>query len=180
VNASTRNLCRSFTGRMLSDPARPTLETRRPRRVCCAVKAHRSCDAVRGCGLLATDSRDLTLTCRLAYSSTVRSRGNALSTQYLLTDCNHCTHRLWEWLPGSPPAGLCTCYTIRRLPCAIGGRMIAPHQSSTLRDVPSRLYGSRRAVNVLLENCAPHCTALAAPPALLVWLHAGVIIAKGF
>ena len=40
------------------------------------------------------------------------------------------------------------------------------------------LYGSRRAVNVLLASCAPHCTALAPPPALLVWLHAGVIIVE--
>ncbi|HUD54068.1 MAG TPA: hypothetical protein VMR02_02485, partial [Terracidiphilus sp.] len=28
---------------------------------------------------------------------------------------------------------------------------------------PFRLYGSLRAVNVLLASCAPHCTALAPP-----------------
>jgi hypothetical protein len=179
VNASTWNLCRSFTVRMLSDPARRTLETRPARRVCCAAKPYRSRDAVRGCAVLATSSQKLTFSCRSPYSHGIRSHGRTLSTQYPLTDSNHSTRRLWR-LPGSPSNILCTCYTIKRLPCAIGGRMIAPYQSSTLRDVPSRLYGSRRAVNVLLENCAPHCTALAPPPALLVWLHAGVIVVKRF
>ena len=101
------------------------------------------------------------------------------------THCVHTTfaHRLRLFhspsvgrLPGSASDTLCTCYTIRRISCAIGGRMIAPYQS--LRDTPFRLYGSLRAVNVLLASCAPHCTALAPPPALLVWLHAGVIIVE--
>ncbi len=180
MNASTWNLCRSFTGRMLSDPAWRSLIARTARRVCRAVKAHRLCDTVRGCAVLATDSQKLTFSCRSRYPHAIRSHGHTLSTQYPLTHSNHCTRRLRGRSPGSAPNNLCTCYTIRRLPCAIGGRMIAPYQSSTLRDVPSRLYGSRRAVNVLLENCAPHCTALAAPPALLVWLHAGVIVVKRF
>ena len=177
MNASTWNLCRSFTGRMLSDPAWRSLIARTARRVCCAVKAHRLCDTVRDCALLATDSQKLTFSCRSPYSRTVCSRGHALSTQHPLTSSYHSTHRLWP-LPGSAPNSLCTCSTIRRLPWATGGRMIAPYRS--LRDVPFRLYGSRRAVNVLLASCAPHCTALAPPPALLVWLHAGVITVRRF
>ena len=54
--------------------------------------------------------------------------------------------------------------------------MIAP-QSSTLRDVPFRLYDSLRAVKVV-RPCRPDAstvTALAPPPALFVWLHAGAI-----
>ena len=177
MNASTRNLRRSFAGRMLANPARRSLISRPARRVCCAARAHRSRVAVRGCAVLATDSRDMTLTCRSPHSSTVRGRVHTLSTQRPLTDANHCT-RCLQGLPGGTSNILCTWYTIGRLPCATGGRMIAPYQS--LRDVPFRLYGSRRAVNVLLESCAPHCTALAPPPALLVWLHAGVITVKRF
>src|SRR5208282_952326 len=56
---------------MLADPARRTLETRPARRVCCAAKPYRSRAAVRGCAVLATDSRDMTLRCRLFYSRTV-------------------------------------------------------------------------------------------------------------
>ena len=177
MNLSTWNLRRSFAGRMLADPARRSLISRPARRVCCAAKPYGSHVAVRGCAVLATDSREVTLRCRSPYSRTVRSRGHPLPTQHPLTSSNHSTRRLWP-LPGSPSNILCTCYTIRRLLCAIGGRMIAPYQSSTLRDVPFRFYGSRRAVNVLLASCAPHLTALAPPPALLVWLHAGVIAAK--
>jgi len=180
VNASTWNLCRSFAGRMLSDPARRSLIARTARRVCRAVKAHRSCDTVRGCAVLATDSQKLTFSCRSPYSHAIRSHGRTLSTQYPLTDSNHCTRRLRGWSPGGDPNILCTCYTIRRLPCATRGQMIAPCQLSTLRDMPFRLYGSRRAVNVLLASCAPHLTALAPPPVLLVWLHAGVIVVKRF
>jgi hypothetical protein len=180
VNASTWNLCRSFAGRMLPDPARRSLISRPARRVCCAVKAHRSRDAVRGCALLATDSRALTLTCRSPYLSTVRGRGHTRSTQYPLTGSDHSVRRLWR-LPGNPSHSLCTCYTIRRLPCATGGRMTAP-QSSTLRDVPFRLYDSLCAVKVV-RPCRPDAstvTALAPPPALFVWLHAGAITAERF
>ena len=158
------NLCRSFAGRMLADPARRSLMSRPARRVCHAVKAHRSCDAVRGCALLATDSRDVPVTCRSPHSSTVRRRGHSLSTQRSLTGSDHSTRRLWK-LPGNSSRVLRTCYTIRRLPCAIGGRMIALHQSSTLRDVPFRLYGSLRAVKVV-RPCRPDAstvTALAPP-----------------
>ena len=179
MNASAWNLCRSFAGKMLSDPARRSLMSRPARRVCRAAKTHRSCDAVRGCASLATDSRDLTLTCRSHHSNTVRGRGHTVSAQRSVTRSNHSTRRMWK-LPGSPSNILCTRYTIRRLTCATGGRMIAPYQSSTLRDVPFRLYGSRRAVNVLLASCAPHLTALAPPPALLVWLHAGLVTVKRF
>jgi hypothetical protein len=179
MKASAWNPCRSFAGRIPSDPARRSLISRPVRRVCRAVKAHQSRDAVRGCAVLATDSREVTLRCRSPYSRTVRSRGHPLPTQHPITSSNHSTRRLWP-LPGSPSNILCTCYTIRRLLCAIGGRMIAPYQSSTLRDVPFRFYGSRRAVNVLLASCAPHLTALAPPPALLVWLHAGLVTVKRF
>jgi len=163
VNASTWNLCRSFTGRMLSDPAWRSLIARTARRVCRAVKAHRSCDTVRGCAVLATDSQKLTFSCRSPYSHAIRSDGHTLSTQHPLTDSNHCTRRLRGWSPGSGPNILCTCYTIRRLPFATDGRMIAPYQS--LRDVPFRLYGSLRAVKVV-RPCRPDAstvTALAPP-----------------
>ena len=164
MNESTRNLRRSFAGRMLANPARRSLISRPARRVCCAVKTYRMCVAVRGCAVLATDSRDLTLTRRSPYSGTVRSRGHALSTQYPLTDTNHCT-RCLRGLPGGPSNILCTCYTITRLPCATGGRMIAPYQTPTLRDVPFRLYGLRRAVKVVLPRRpdASTVTALAPP-----------------
>jgi hypothetical protein len=132
---------------MLSDPAWRSLIARTARRVCRAVKAHRSCDTVRGCAVLATDSQKLTFSCRSPYSHAIRSDGHTLSTQHPLTDSNHCTRRLRGWSPGSGPNILCTCYTIRRLPFATDGRMIAPYQS--LRDVPFRLYGSLRAVKVL-------------------------------
>ena len=71
-----------------------------------------------------------------------------MSAQRSLTGFDHSTRRLSR-LPCNPSNNLCTCYTITRLPCATGGRLIAPYQSSTLRDVPFRLYGSRRAVKVL-------------------------------
>jgi hypothetical protein len=162
VNASTGNLCRSFAGRMLADPARRSLISPPARRVCCAAKTYRMHVVVRGCASLATDSRDVPVTCWSPHSSTVRGREHSLSTQQSLTGSDHSTRRLWR-LPGNPSYLLCTGYTIRRLPCATGGRMIALPQSSTLRDVPFRLYGSPRAVNVLLASCAPHCTALAPP-----------------
>jgi hypothetical protein len=163
MNASKWNLRRSLAGRMLADPARRPLISHLARRVCCAVRTYRMHVAVRGCALLATDSQLVPHTCRSAYPGTVRCLCHALSTQYPLTDSNHCTRRLPKCLTGSPSSILCTRYTITRLPCATGGRMIAPYQSSTLRDVPFRLYGSLRAVNVLLASCAPHCTALAPP-----------------
>lgn len=162
MNASTWNLCRSFAGRMLSDPARRSLRSHPARRVCRAVKAHRSYDAVRGCALLATDSRNVALTCRSADSSKVLGCSHALSTHYPLINSNPCTC-CPQALPGSPSENLCNCYTIRRLPCV--GRMIAPYQSSTLRDVPVRLYGSLRAVKVV-RPCRPDAstvTALAPP-----------------
>jgi hypothetical protein len=132
---------------MLSDPARRSLMSRPARRVCHAVRAHLSCDAVRDCALLATDSRDVMLTCQSHHSNTVRGRGHTVSAQRPLTGSDYFTRPLSR-LPGSTSNIFCTCYTITLLPCANGGRMIAPYQS-LLRDVPFRLYGSRRAVKVL-------------------------------
>jgi hypothetical protein len=179
VNASTWILCRSFTGRMLSDPAWRSLIARTARRVCRAVKAHRSCDTVRGCAVLATDSQQRPSVAGQALRGQSVVAVTLCPRNVCFADSNHSTRRLRR-LPGSASETLCTWYTIRRISCAIDGRMIVPYQSSTLRDVPFRLYGSRRAVNVLLASCAPHLTALAPPPALLVWLHAGVIIVKTF
>jgi hypothetical protein len=165
VNVATCNLRRSFAGRMLSDPAWRSLLSRPARRVCHAVKAHRSCDAVRGCALLATDSRDVMLSCRSPYSRTARSHGHALSTQFPPTDSNPYTGCLRRWFLGSPSNILCTWCTIRRLTCATGGRMIALYQSLTLREVPFRLYGSLRAVKVEFPCCPelPPLTVLAPP-----------------
>ena len=87
-----------------------------------------------------------------------------MSAQRSLTGFDHSTRRLSR-LPCNPSNNLCTCYTITRLPCATGGRLIAPYQSSTLRDVPFRLYGSLRAVKVV-RPCRPDAstvTALAPP-----------------
>jgi len=51
--------------------------------------------------------------------------------------------------------------------------MIPLYHPSTAREaVPAALYGSLRAVNVLLASCAPHCTALAPPTAWHLGLHA--------
>ena len=148
MNATTRNLRRPFAGRMLADPARRTLETRPARRVCCAAKPYRSCDAVRGCALLATDSRDMTLSCRSLLFTYARGCSHALSTQYSLADC---THAIAVSGVGclAVLSTSCTCYTITQRPRATGRRMIAPYLSLTLRDVPFRLYGSLRAVKVL-------------------------------
>jgi hypothetical protein len=112
------------------------------------------------------------ISCGSRNSRTVRGRGHARTARRLLSDFSHSTRRPGN-LSSSSSCGLCTCYTIGRLPYAMRGRMIPLYQSSTVRDVPLRLYGSLRAVNVLLASCAPHCTALAPPAAWLVWLHAG-------
>ncbi len=164
MNATTYDLRRPFAGRMLADPARRLLISHPARRVCRAVSAYRSHVAVRGCALLATDSRNLTLTCRLAYSNTVCSRGHASPTQYPLTDSNQCT-RCLRGLPGNLSQILCSWYTISQLACATGGRMIAPYQPSASRDVPFRLYGSLRAVKVEFP-CRPELPPLTvlAPP----------------
>jgi hypothetical protein len=148
VNATTRNLRRPFAGRMLADPARRTLETRPARRVCCAAKPYRSCDAVRGCAVLATDSRDMTLSCRSFYSRTpvVAAMPRPRSTRSQ-------TAHMQSLSPGVGCLAVlstsCTCYTITQRPRATGRRMIAPYLSLTVRDVPFRLYGSLHAVKVL-------------------------------
>ena len=149
MKASTWNPCRSFAGRIPSDPARRSLISRPVRRVCRAVKAHRSRDAVRGCAVLATDSQQ-----RPSVAGQAHHRGQSAVVVTLclrnvcFADSYHSTRRLWR-SPGSASDTLCTWYTIRRISCAIGGRMFVPYQSSTLRDVPFRLYGSLRAVKVL-------------------------------
>ena len=148
MNESTRNLRRPSAGRMLADPARPTLETRRARRVCCAAKPYQSHVAVRGCAVLATDSRDMTLSCRSFYSHTPvaaampcpRSTRSQAAISAIAVSGVGCLAVL---------STSCTCSTIKQLPRTTGGRMIAPYLSLTLRDVPFRLYGSLRAVKVL-------------------------------
>jgi len=180
VNESTRNLRRPFAGRMLADPARRTLISRPVRRVCRAVKAHRSRDAVRGCAVLATDSLHMALSCRSPYPRTARSRGHALSAQFPAHGLQLLQSLSPGVLLGSPLDILCTCYTITQLPRATGGRMIAPYQSLTLREAPFRLYGSLCAVKVELPCCLelPPLTVRAPPTAWLLRLHAGVIIVK--
>jgi hypothetical protein len=148
VNAPTWNLCRSFAGRMQSDPAQRSLMSRPARRVCCAVKTYRSHGAVRGCALLATDSQQRPSVAGQAFRGQSVVAVTLCLRNVCFTDSNHSTLRLWR-LPGSPSDNLCTWYTITRLPRATGSRMIVPYQSSTLRDMPFRLYGSRRAVKVL-------------------------------
>ncbi len=171
MNATTCNLRRSFAGRMLSDPARRTLKSRPARRVCCAAKAHPSRVAVRGYALLATDSQE-----RPSIA------GQPLRGQSVVAD-TPCPHSLLsltpiipialhEGCPRRPSDILCTSHTVERLPCAICGRMIPLHQSSTLRG--SRFDCTARCAPSIYcsQSCAPHCTALAPPPAL-VWLHVG-------
>jgi hypothetical protein len=165
VNTSTCNLRRPVADKMLSDPAQRSLKLPPARRVCRAANTYRIPVAVRGCVLLATDSRNATVSCRSADSSRVLSYSDAPSIRCPLIDSTHCTRRLRKCLPESPSSILCTCYTTRQLPCATSGRMIAPYQSSTLRDVPFRLYGSPRAVKVV-RPCRPDAstvTALAPP-----------------
>ena len=164
MNASTWNLCRSFAGRMLADPARRSLISRPARRVRLAARAHRSCDAVRGCASPATDSQQRPSVAGQALQGQSVVAVTLCLRNVSFASSDHPARRLWR-LPGNPSHILCTCYTITRLPCATGGRMIAPYQSSTLRDVPFRLYGSLRAVKVV-RPCRPDAstvTALAPP-----------------
>ena len=150
---------------MLADPSRRSLMSRPARRVCCAAKPYGTHAAVRSCALLATDSRDVTLSCRSAYLRTARGRYHAVSTQYSLTKCNHCNRCLRGWSRASHSDNLCICYTFPRLSCGTDCRMIASYQSLTLRDVPFRLYGSLRAVKVVFPCCPepPPLTVLAPP-----------------
>ncbi len=133
---------------MLADPARRSLISRPARRVRLAARAHRSCDAVRGCASPATDSQQRPSVAGQALQGQSVVAVTLCLRNVSFASSDHPARRLWR-LPGNPSHILCTCYTITRLPCATGGRMIAPYQSSTLRDVPFRLYGSLRAVKVL-------------------------------
>jgi len=109
---------------------------------------------------------------RSVSSETVHRCRHTLPVQRSSTVSNHSIHCPRE--PTDMPSIIsCTWYTIRGLTFVNHARMILLHQSSALRDVPFRLYGSLRAVNVLLASCAPHCTALAAPSAGFVWFDAG-------
>jgi hypothetical protein len=164
VNESTNNFCRPFARRMLADPARPTLETRRARRVCCAGKTYGTHVAVRGCAMLATDSRDMTLSCQAFYSRRrvapamlcPRSTRSQTAISSIAVSGVGCFVIL---------STSCTCCTITQLPSATGSRRITPYLSLSLRDVPFRLYGSLRAVKVEFPCCPelPPLTVLAPP-----------------
>ena len=176
MNESTRNRRGPFARRMLADPARPTLERCQARRVCCAPKTYGTHVAVRGYAMLATDSRDMTLSCRSFYSRTrvvpailcprsTRSQTAISSIAVAGVDC-------FVILSTS-----CTCCIITQLPGATGSRRITPYLSLSLREVPFRLYGSLRAVKVEFPCCPelPPLTVLAPPTAWPLRLHARAI-----
>ena len=111
-----------------------------------------------------------TVNCRSALPKTVCTHGHTASTHRSFTDSNHstcCPRKSSE----TPSISSCVYYTCRGLTCVTHARMIAHHQSSAARDVPLQLYGSLRAVNVLLASCAPRCTVLAPPggSACMAW-----------
>ena len=138
--------------------------SRPARRVCCAVKAHRSCDAVRGCALLAADrpGSDAHFPVTL-FKHSPWSRTLLVHTVF--------AHRL---RPFRSPSVEITGQFFTRLAYLLHNQATAlcyrwsndcAHQSSTLRDVPFRLYGSLRAVKVV-RPCRPDAstvTALAPP-----------------
>ena len=176
MNTSTWHRCRSLTGRMLADPARRSLTSHPARRVCHAASPHRMSVAVRGCAALSTDSRDTPPIRRAPHPRTTRSYYRALSKEYPLAGSSPRT-RCRRASSSSPLESSCDSYTIKRLPGAIAGRMIALYQPLVLRDAPSDC----------MAPCAPsiycsflrsilHCACSAA--GLLVWLHAETIIAE--
>ncbi len=180
VNASTWNLRRSFAGRMLADPARRSLISRPARRVCCAVKAYRitrRCPWLRGARHRQPEidaQLPVTLFTRSPWSTdtpcprSIRSQTPIIalavygdvagqsSTHLVYLLHNQATSLCYSW-SNDCALSVTTCVTCR-FDC-------------TARCAPSR-YSALR--------CGPPLTALAPPPALLVWLHAGVIIVKRF
>ena len=156
---------------MLADPARPTLEARPARRVCCAAKTYRSRVPVRGCAVLATDSRNITLSCRSFYSRTPvvaailcpRSTRSQTAISAIAVAEVGCFGIL---------STSCACCIITQLPSATGSRRITPYLSSTVREGRPDCTARCAPSVSCSQGCAPHLTALAPPTAWPLRLHA--------
>jgi len=174
VNAPTWNLRRSFAGRMLADPARRSRLMRSARRVCCAAKPYGPHVAVRSCALLATDSRDMTLSYRSFYSCTrvVPAILCPRSTRSQTAISSIAVSGVGWFVILSTS---CTCCTITQLPSATGSRTITPYLSSTVREVRPDCTARCAPSMSCSQGCAPHLTALAPPTAWPLRLHARAI-----